>query len=205
MRFQGLKLIAIVKAIKIISKNTVLLFLLRPFIPGSQSTLQTPRRALSTNAVSLTEVSTSNATYLSYSFDFSPPAFSRTPFVPELAHTLSTLFSLCDKSPDFCRYLLASSHPHSPPQLLHLAIPSSSPLTAVAAVCIALPTSLLSLSGEGAPRPAAGTSARSLAHRGRTGAECLHSRVNHLASPAIKGERISLNSGGAEMLGKWFL
>lgn len=42
-------------------------------------------------------------------------------------------------------------------------------------------------------------------HRGWAEAECLHLLVNHLTSPAIKGEQISLYSGVTEMLRKWFL
>lgn len=42
-------------------------------------------------------------------------------------------------------------------------------------------------------------------HRGWAEAECLHLLVNHLTLPAIKGEQISLYSGGTEMLHKWFL
>lgn len=117
MRFQGLKLIAIAKAIKIILEDTVLLFLLRSFILGSQCTLQIPSWALSTNAASLTKVCTFNATHLSYSFDF----FSR-PFLHSISSKAYIQFfyswTLCNKNPDFCPYLLAS-HPPCPLQTLH--------------------------------------------------------------------------------------
>lgn len=96
----------------------VLLFLLRSFIPASQCTLQIPSWALSTNAASLPKVCTFNATYLSYSFDFFSHLFLHSISSRAYIHFFYS-WTLCNKNPDFCPYLLASSHCPCPLQTLH--------------------------------------------------------------------------------------
>lgn len=158
MRFQGLKLIAIAKAIKIILKDTVLLLLLSSFILGSQCTLQMPSWALSTNVASLPKVRTFNATHLPYSFDFFSHLFLYSISSRAYTQFLSS-WTLCSKNPDFCPYLLASSHPLCPLQTLYCC-----PLTS--AVLWAPPLPFAGAGGEslfpcpvpsnsGAPSPAA--------------------------------------------------
>lgn len=142
MRFQGLKLIAMAKAIKIILKNTVLLCLLQPFIQGPQCTSQTPRWALSTNAALLSKVSTFNSPHLPYSFDFLSHLFrcsiSSRAYIHSLYSYSESLF--LSLSLGFFSSSLSTTGP--PP----LAIYFSSPLTTAAALCrcrerIALSTS----------------------------------------------------------------
>lgn len=149
MKLQGLKLIAIMKANKIVSKPKALLLLLRPFIPHSQNTLETSSKTLSTNVASHSKISTSYATHHSYSFDFFPSLFPELHLFQSL-HTLSLSLSLCVTSRDFGHYLLASSLPHRFPTIGHfLQQPSGHYCAACTTVCITLPTSSLSPQGQG--------------------------------------------------------
>lgn len=144
MRFQGLKLIAMAKAIKIILKNTVLLCLLQPFIQGPQCTSQTPRWALSTNAALLSKVSTFNSPHLPYSFDFLSHLFrcsiSSRAYIHSLYSCSLRESSFLSLSVGFFSSSLSTTGP--PP----LAVYFSSPLTTAADLCrcrecIALSTS----------------------------------------------------------------
>lgn len=127
MRFQGLKLTAIAKAIKIVLKNALMLLLFKPFIQGSQHILQTPSQVLSTDASSLSKASTFNTTHLSYSFDFFSYLLYYSISSRAYIHFLYSC-SLCNKSPDFCCYLLASPPSPSPPQALHCQLFTSATL-----------------------------------------------------------------------------